>query len=241
MGDNSDWDSGPAESRVLHFFPGWGELVWRVNGRTVLKGNAWGGTDPEPGKIYDTMPPRKTTPGNYVIHGSGPYVTQTWKASRIAWGTPLRLSVEGTDLLYATGSHPRWASALKKTELSLEWVKRTYQGLYGNSKLYDPDNDGIPDQWVFNDFGPIAIRYFRDLNRNKKLDGGEKLSGEMFHTTPAEEASKVRGLPYDLTSSHGCMHITPWDRDRFMRAGAFARGVDLVIHLYSESMPAEWR
>lgn len=241
MGDNDDWDSGPAESRILHFFPGWGDLVWRVNGQTLLRTFAWGGTAPVPGTKYSVMAPQRTTPGAYVIHSQGPYTTRTWGTSRIAWGTPLRLSSDGRDLLYATGlAHSPWASALKKAEVDLAWVRAAYRNLYADTGRYDRDRDGIPDQWIFNDFGPIAIRYFRDLNGNKKLDGKEFLSGEMFHTTPASEALQARKLADRPENSHGCIHISPFDRDRFLRAGAFARGVDLLIHTYEESMPNAW-
>lgn len=94
-----------------------------------------------------------------------------------------------------------------------------------------------PPAWVFNDFGPIAIRYFKDLNRNRKLDARERLSGEMIHTTPIDEANTARGLPVNLGPSHGCIHIKPIDRDCFLQAGAFARGTDFIIHTYDEPLP----
>ena len=142
MGDNSDWDSTPTETPALHFFPRWGDLVWRVNGESRLKTKAWGGRDPEPGKVYETMNPGRTTPGAYVIHSAGPYVTETWPKSRIAWGTPLRLSADGSDLLYETGqASPRWASALKKTETSLEKLKSSGAFARGMDLLIHPYTD----------------------------------------------------------------------------------------------------
>jgi hypothetical protein len=86
----------------------------------------------------------------------------------------------------------------------------------------------------------LAIRYFRDLNHNKKLDRKERLSGEMIHTTPQSEAQSSRGGVSSLNSSHGCVHVLPKDRDRFLKAGAFDRGVDLLIHPYADFIPSGW-
>jgi hypothetical protein len=91
---------------------------------------------------------------------------------------------------------------------------------------------------VFNDFGPWAVRYFKDKNHNKKLDAGESLSGEMIHTTPENEGQIVKGEPVTLEPSHGCIHVSPADRDRFHAVGAFDKGVDLIIHVYAEAVPA---
>ncbi len=71
-------------------------------------------------------------------------------------------------------------------------------------------------KWVFNDFGPIAIRYFKDLNSNKILDDGEILEGRMIHTTAEDEALHFRGKKISLTESHGCIHIKPAARSYFI-------------------------
>jgi hypothetical protein len=241
MGDNSDWYNPPPDSRALHFFPGWKVLIWLVNRRVELRATASGGVAAEPGRTYNTMKPQRTTPGNYVIYSVAPYVTKTWKQSRIAWGTRLRLSPDGRDLLYETGgSNPLWASATKKCEVTIDELRLIYGELYGTSGRYDPDGDNLPDRWIYSAFGPLAVRYFRDLNGNKRLDGKERLSGEMFHTSPDTEAAQLLKLPSNLGESHGCIHISPVDRDRFLKAHAFDRGVDLVIHTYEESVPEEW-
>ena len=92
---------------------------------------------------------------------------------------------------------------------------------------------------MFNDFGPWAVRYFADKNRNKKLDGAESLSGEMIHTTPNNEGQISQGQAVTLFPSHGCIHVSPIDRDRLHAAGAFDRGVDLIIHGYNETVPRD--
>ena len=101
----------------------------------------------------------------------------------------------------------------------------------------------FPDTWIFNDFGPIAVRYFRDKNKNRRLDTGEELKGEMIHTTPSSEfqTTRHRNDPsaVELDYSHGCIHIKPIDRDTFLEAGAFRQGMTLVIHNYDEHFGGE--
>jgi hypothetical protein len=79
----------------------------------------------------------------------------------------------------------------------------------------------VPSTWIFNDFGPLAIRWFKDLNGNRKLDGRERLSGQMFHTTPENEAQQALGKPVLLGPSHGCIHLKPADRNKLFQQGAF--------------------
>ena len=107
--------------------------------------------------------------------------------------------------------------------------------------VYNPDPRSIPDRWVFNDFGPWAVRYFRDTNRDGRLDAGERLSGEMIHTTPEDEAANAKGERVSLGPSHGCIHVSPRGRDKLMAAGAFERGTPLVVHTYTERLPDGWR
>ncbi len=109
-----------------------------------------------------------------------------------------------------------------------------YHGLYGH-------DSGIPDRWVFNDFGPFAVRYFVDKNRNHKRDRNEPLSGEMIHTTADNEAEVSQGSRASLLPSHGCIHVDPIDRERLHAAGAFERGTDLLIHGYNEPLPESMR
>jgi len=46
--------------------------------------------------------------------------------------------------------------------ITIAAIKDYYYGLYGDSGKYDSDGDHIPESWVFNDFGPWAVRYFID-------------------------------------------------------------------------------
>jgi hypothetical protein len=106
--------------------------------------------------------------------------------------------------------------------------------MWDGNPRYDRDGDGIPDVWVFNDFGPVAINYFRDPNRNRKRDAGEKMMGEMIHTTPQNEGQTDRGDRVTLYPSHGCIHVRPADLARLLRAGAFKVGELVVVHGPSE-------
>lgn len=92
----------------------------------------------------------------------------------------------------------------------------------------------VPRSWVFNDFGPLAIRYFEDIDGDGKRGPAEPLSGEMIHTTPENEAQTSRGLDVKLGQSHGCIHVRPVDRDALRNLGAFTKGNVFVVHRYSE-------
>jgi hypothetical protein len=216
-----------------------------VDGKPVLKAEAWGGAAPVPGFTYRVMSPRQTTPGRYVIHSYGAYTTRTWESSKIAWGTKLTVdhSVHPPRLMYETSlQNPRWRPV---TDLvpwaTLSRVMAEFASLFGPNRRYDRDGDGIPDVWVFNDFGAKAVRCYRDKNHNKKLDAGESLMGEMFHTTPENEAQAGTGRPVVLEESHGCIHISPERRDRLHAADAFARGTDFIVHPYTEQLAPAWR
>jgi hypothetical protein len=102
--------------------------------------------------------------------------------------------------------------------------------MWEDNRRYDPNGDGIPDVWVLNDFGPVAINYFRDPNRNRKRDPGEKAMGEMIHTTPDDEGQTDQGKPVQLSFSHGCIHVRPADLARLLRGAAFKVGELIVVH-----------
>jgi hypothetical protein len=231
--------SPPAKKKELHFYPKRHLMLWQVDGAVVAGAEAWGGEQPDPKIHYDVMKPRPTTPGRYVIHSYEPYRTSTWPWSKIRWGTKLTISATGDDVLYETGLAPRpWKRVQDAIPgISKTVIQRAYFELYGNTRKYDPDGDYVPDIWVFNDFGAMAVRYFRDRNANRKLDAGESLSGEMIHTTPQNEAQTARGEPVTMESSHGCIHVSPADRDRLRAAGAFDKGTTLIIHTYDEDPP----
>ena len=78
-------------------------------------------------------------------------------------------------------SENKWGSIKVDHKILRMDIIKLYLELYAVRK--------VPRQWVFNDFGPIAIRWYKDLNGNNVLDGRERLSGQMFHTTQANKLS----------------------------------------------------
>lgn len=225
----------------LHFFPHQKRLVFTKGKRILADAPAWGGVAVERWDPARGMRPQPTTPGTYVIARHEPYVTKTWEYSRIPWGTPLTLDPSGEYVLYKAGTGTnRWLRLDQKIPgMNAKKVKSEYSRLYDlDLRIHDSNGDGIPDTWVFNDFGPYAIRYFRDRNRNRKLDGGESLMGEMIHTTPENEAQTAQHQPVALDDSHGCIHVKPVDRDRFLKLRAFTPGYLLIVHGPSEVVPA---
>jgi hypothetical protein len=40
-------------NKVLHFFPGEHAVIWVVDGKRVMRAEAWGGTAPTPGQVYE--------------------------------------------------------------------------------------------------------------------------------------------------------------------------------------------
>jgi hypothetical protein len=224
-------------ANILHFFPGPRLLIWTVGGKPAAKAEAWGGVGPTPGHPDVRMEPQKTTPGRYVIHSYAPYRTKTWELSRVAWGTPIKTGADPRTgkplILYRSGVEGAAWKPIEKLipAATVDVVKALHFELYGSAR--------VPDTWVFNDFGPMAVRYFKDANRNRKLGKGEALSGEMIHTTPKNEAQTALGKDVELETSHGCIHVKPADRDRLNRAGAFAPGTDLWVHDYADAVPPE--
>jgi hypothetical protein len=172
------------------------------------------------------MAEEPTWPGAYVIDKAYPYSTPTWLYSRIKWGTPLKDMPGKNDVWYQLKSG-MWASVSKDLGVSRAGLINDYFKLYGKKK--------VPDTWVFNDFGPLAIRWFKDANNNRKLDANERLSGQMFHTTPIDEAMHSMGLTVNLTASHGCIHLKPADRDKLMSLGALKPGTRFIVHAYHET------
>ena len=99
-----------------------------------------------------------------------------------------------------------------------------------NAELYA--SAAVPMTWIFNEFDPITIRWFKDLNGNKILDGKERLSGQMFHATPYDEMRHARKQSVRLVASHGCLHLKPAERDQLLAIGAFKPKTDFIIHDY---------
>lgn len=209
----------------LHFYPGKHKLLLIENSKVIGRYDAWGG--PATAGTDPYMAEEPTSPGVYYIDRSEVYHTPTWPYSKIKWGTPLLDKPNINDVWYQLSSG-KWGSVKKDVGISRMELIEAYFDLYKVRK--------VPNKWVFNDFGPIAIRWFKDLNGNRTLDANERLSGQMFHTTPQNEAQHKQGLPVTLLPSHGCIHLKPADRDRLTLQGAFKPKTKFVVHKYNENI-----
>ena len=172
-----------------------------------------------------------THPGVFVIDRIEAYHTNTWSWSKISWGTPIRPSRLIAGKVEYMESVGNWRLLRMKGRLvDTQEIKGYYRVLYGR--------EDFPAAWVFSDFGPAAVRYYKDVNKNRHLDGKEWLRGEMIHTTAQNEAESQQWdadkTRVQLFESHGCIHIRPAAMRVFREAGAFERGMTLVIHQYRE-------
>jgi hypothetical protein len=258
----------PTKTEEVHFYPGSKIMVYLVDGRIAAMAGAKGGPPTrlarDPGESMAAGP---TTAGVFTFDRSVAYHTKTWSWSKIPWGTRIRVSRTNSGSFEYLSHLGKWRPSTimvdvrvtlpngkkrtKKRLLNVNDVIRAYKRLRGA--------DEFPDRWVFNDFGPTAIRYYRDKNRNGKRNADEPLSGEMIHTTDKNEAESDlfketlddEGLSdrFDgqfaavhLSLSHGCIHIRPADRDRFTKIGAFRKGMRFVVHPYGEYLdPDKYR
>ena len=212
----------------LHYYPGEKLLLAisrnQANKVTIHgKFEAWGGpstlgNDPR-------MPEEPTWPGEYIIDKARVYHTPSWKLSAIKWGTPLRDKPAEDDVWYQI--RPKlWASVKADHAIARKDIIKLHYDLYQVRT--------IPATWIFNDFGPVVIMWFKDLNDNKRLDGKESPSGQMFHSTPENEAQVFRDLSIKFSLSHGCIHLKPSDRNTLFARGFFNPGTPFVIYGYFE-------
>src|SRR6185437_977064 len=188
---------------VLHLYPGQNVLAFIVNGH--LKAWAMAGCGPaiaKPRVAGEPFGADPTHPGRYIIWTIAPYTTKSWNFSQIRWGTRLRIDPKNPNEVLFQVDHGRWASVYKRTGITRAQIETFHHELYGTSL--------VPSTWIFNAFGKVAIRYFLDRNHDGKLDAGEHLSGEMFHSTVNNERDEVvdpKHMP--MSHSHGCIHLKP--------------------------------
>ena len=220
--ENAEGSEAPAAlADGLHFFPSEHRLVYVVGGQTLLSVEARGGPEAAPTHSEEAMPPGPTNEGQFLVAGTEAYNTPSWSWSKLDWGVPL--IDKGSDVWYQLPSG-KYGSVQRDLGLGRQQILDYHRQLYGSAE--------VPKTWVFNDFGPKAVRYFRDKNGDGKRNADEPLEGEMIHTTPKNEAETARGQSVPLDDSHGCIHIRPVDRESLDQVGAFAAGVAFRVHPY---------
>lgn len=200
-----------------------------------------------------------TRPGRFVIGSVGPHVSPTrWLLSSIPWGTPLGLTTEKALEVQLGGnwvglhtlpgwrerfaSYPPGAPILVREAYSrlMNKLSRSKFDNVARKQLPAPWNTDLPQTWVLNDFGQVAVKYFVDANYNRKLDGKEQLLSDFIHTTPNEELelaiSRKREptSPMTLEVSHGCIHLLPNIMQDWVAKGVLAVGATLEVHRYTE-------
>ncbi|MBO9572295.1 MAG: L,D-transpeptidase [Chitinophagaceae bacterium] len=183
-----------------------------------------------------------TTAGRYIIHTIEKHVSYGKYAywSGVAWGTPLRF-VNGITEVKLNGIWQKlssvnssWGAYKDKEAVLTQTINNEYQSYkayYKNANL---------DRWVFNDFGHVSVKYFKDRNHDRKLNGKEFVMGDFLHATPGDEAisyfndHSTQKINRALSESHGCVHLRPADIDTLIEKEYLKRGNTIEIHPYTE-------
>ncbi|ANH82367.1 hypothetical protein A8C56_16605 [Niabella ginsenosidivorans] len=181
-----------------------------------------------------------TRAGRYIIGLIDQHVTQgsAYPFSRVPWGAALRTGKDGAMEVNMNGGWKKLSAVVKtskyfKTEKELTDYLKDY---YASFKY--KDGKALPDRWVFNDFGHITIKYFRDLNGDRVLNKGrETFMSDFIHTTPYDEAYTAVGKKdFVLEESHGCIHLRPADIDSLISKRYLKRGNTIEIHPYTDKV-----
>jgi hypothetical protein len=166
-----------------------------------------------------------TDSGEYIIYGCWPHSSSRYKDwSGIPWGTPLRETIKGIEVKVKD----HWELITKYSIVTKDDILAYHWQLF--------KRPGLPSTWVFNDFGHVTCYIYIDKNRNGKRDiASEGIHGEMFHTTPINEAQTALNQEVTLAESHGCIHIKPRDIDSMIEKGYLAKGNKVYVHDYKQS------
>lgn len=179
----------------------------------------------------------ETPAGIYVLDYKEHHTTMNWPMSVIPWGAPLRL--EGGELEYQVKG--KWIRATGPdgtvTKASLLFAQRTHRRALSEAEKaevvtstrdYMIEAVGpLPAIYQLNDFGEWAFNLTR---------GGSR-TAYYVHTTPDDERATREGRPFELTQSHGCVHVRPADRAEMMQKGYLKKGVTFEVRRYDEVGP----
>jgi hypothetical protein len=226
----------------LMFFPG-----ERIAGSTmvgtiyVIGGNGDGiraAGGPPTGRYDRGGHTIESTPaGKYVLGARVHVVAPSWPMSAIPWGAALRINASGEAEFEASAGKWRVATGpdgvvtkaqmnfLAKDRLNprIDVVVDTVRRIF-----IDPATGQLRSStWERNDFG----RWGWNLLANGRP------TPYFVHTTPQDERASAQGQAVFLTNSHGCVHLVPAERDRFMNAGFLKQGVPFEVRPYSEVGP----
>jgi L,D-transpeptidase-like protein len=219
--------SGSTREGTIYVIGGKGESMKAAGGEAIGRADR-GGHTVEP-----------TPAGDYVLGPRVHVVAPSWPKSVIPWGAALRLNAGGE----AEFEDPpgRWRLATgptgEVTAAALAFFRREKPKIKPKldsvviqvrSIFIDPTTKKLRDTtWKLNDFGRWGW--------NLRLNGHR--TAYYVHTTPEDEQATAASKAVHLCNSHGCIHLPPSDRDRFMREGYLKEGVHLEVRRYSETGP----
>jgi hypothetical protein len=187
-----------------------------------------------------------TRPGRYVIQTIGKHVSGgRWILSSIPWSTPIKFN-SAEHVVYVQKN----AKMVKLTTYNSQWGAHPDKDLYDELlKIYedyykDYYKNAFPDTWIFNDFGHVTLKYFKDTNGDFVLNKSEKIQSDFMHTTQIDEAVTAYNKtvatkfarPITLTNSHGCIHVKPESIDEIINNGYLSKGSNIEIHAYKPSL-----
>jgi hypothetical protein len=212
--------------------------IYVVNGGGEVYTMAGG---PPPGQGYNDVgghTAESTPAGNYVLDREEQVVTSSWPNSVIPWGADLRETNPGNGIIevqYAVGSQWRTATGRYGTVSQANWQFLLRSGKRVTFDKADAEvrewfyrpNGSLFSKWIRNDFGPSGWCL---------KDHGERTSF-YIHTTPEEEWEAGTNKPVILTGSHGCIHITPSDRDEMVKKHYLDKGVEVEVRKYGVMGP----
>lgn len=189
-----------------------------------------------------------TKAGRYVIHSIAKHVSGgRWIMSSIPWGTPITFNWIEHKIYIRKDK-----KLVKLSEYNTQWSRFSDTDLYDQLlKIYQDNymnyySKPFPDTWIFNDFGHVAVKYFKDINNNFILDNKESIQSDFIHTTPVDEAKTAYNKiveprfakPIVLENSHGCIHVKPDNINELIDNGYLSKGGNLEVHPYEASRTA---
>jgi hypothetical protein len=176
-----------------------------------------------------------TPAGRYILGSQQHVTTGTWPRSAVPYGARIRMTdgrIEfesvGKKWLPATGPHG-FVVKFMQDFARRDHKKRSVEDCDAELKglLLTKNGTLRTSFWDLNDFG----RWAWNLTRNGAV------TPYYVHTTPDNEWATIEGRRVVLANSHGCVHITPAERDKMMTLGYLKKGVEFEVRKYNETGP----
>ncbi|WP_129713666.1 hypothetical protein [Pedobacter sp. SYP-B3415] len=180
-----------------------------------------------------------TTVGRFVIQTIEKHISYGRYAlwSGIEWGTEIQRQGDTVMVKHRgvwkklTSVNSLWAAYAGNQRAVLNQILDYARQLYPAG--------GFPSRWIFNDFGHVSVKYLKDTNNDRKMNGNEHVIGDFIHTTPFDEAFTAQKRSFTLAESHGCILVKPLDIDTMIGNGYLKKGQTVEVHSYNEkALPA---